>query len=120
MMMSDIRRQMVAYASGSTVLHLDTKHVPRISGLFPVDTKVQKKIGRILQVIDEAIEKTEALIDKYQQIKAGLMHDLFTRGIGPDGQLRPPREQAPELYQETPIGWIPKEWEVSSRLCLLF
>ena len=39
------------------------------------------------------------------------MHDLFTRGIGPDGQLRPPREQAPELYQETPIGWIPKEWE---------
>ncbi|MCG7904840.1 MAG: restriction endonuclease subunit S, partial [Candidatus Thiodiazotropha weberae] len=30
--------------------------------------------------------------------------------IGPDGKLRPPREQAPELYQQTPIGWIPKEW----------
>ena len=29
-----------------------------------------------------------------------------------DGKLRPPREQAPELYQETPIGWIPKEWAV--------
>ncbi|MCP4668453.1 MAG: hypothetical protein GY849_19080, partial [Deltaproteobacteria bacterium] len=56
------------------------------------------------------IKKTEALIEKQQQIKAGLMHDLFTRGIGPDGKLRPPREQAPELYQETPIGWIPKEW----------
>jgi len=24
----------------------------------------------------------------------------------------PPREHAPELYQQTPIGWIPKEWEV--------
>lgn len=70
----------------------------------------QSKIADILQTIDRAIEKTEALIDKYQQIKAGLMHDLLTRGIGPDGQLRPPREQAPELYQETPIGWIPKEW----------
>ncbi|MCB0155950.1 MAG: restriction endonuclease subunit S, partial [Anaerolineae bacterium] len=46
-----------------------------------------------------------------QQIKVGLMNDLFTRGIGPNDNLRPPREQAPELYQETPIGCIPKEWK---------
>jgi type I restriction enzyme S subunit len=64
-----------------------------------------------LLLIDAAIEKTEALIEKYQHIKAGLMHDLFTRGVLPNGQLRPPREQAPELYQETAIGWIPKEWQ---------
>jgi len=70
----------------------------------------QKKIARILQTIDQTIAKTEALIEKYQQIKAGLMHDLFTRGIGADGQLRSSREQAPELYQQTPVGWIPKEW----------
>ena len=72
----------------------------------------QRKIARILQTTDQAIEKTKALIEKYQQIKAGLMHDLFTRGIGPDGKLRPPREQAPDLYQETPIGWIPRDWSV--------
>jgi len=41
------------------------------------------------------------------------MHDLFTRGVLPNGQLRPPREQAPELYQETAIGWIPRDWEVA-------
>ena len=39
------------------------------------------------------------------------MHDLFTRGVTVDGKLRPPREQAPELYKETLIGWIPREWE---------
>lgn len=72
----------------------------------------KRKIGEILQAVDVAIEKTEALFAKYQQIKAGLMHDLFTRGVTADGKLRPPREQAPELYQETPIGWIPKEWDV--------
>jgi len=71
----------------------------------------QKKIATILTGIDTAIEKTEALIAKYQQIKAGLMHDLFTRGVLPNGQLRPSREQAPELYQETAIGWIPKGWQ---------
>lgn len=42
------------------------------------------------------------------------MHDLFTRGITADGKLRPPREQAPELYQETPIGWVPKDWRAKS------
>lgn len=72
----------------------------------------QQKIATILIGIDTAIEKTEALIAKYQQIKAGLMHDLFTRGVLPNGQLRPAREQAPELYQEMAIGWIPKEWSM--------
>lgn len=75
--------------------------------------KAQEKIATILSTIDTAIEQTEALIEKYQHIKAGLMHDLFTRGVLPNGQLRPPREQAPELYQETAIGWIPREWQVS-------
>ncbi|WP_375171700.1 restriction endonuclease subunit S [Marinobacter sp.] len=74
------------------------------------DKEAQKKIGAIYRSIVSTIEKTEALIAKYQQIKAGLMLDFFTRGIGRDGKLRPPREQAPELYQETPAGWIPKEW----------
>ncbi len=74
--------------------------------------KYQKKIAAILTSIDTAIEKTEVLIEKYQQIKAGLMHDLFTRGVLPNGQLRPPREQAPELYQQTAIGWIPRDWVI--------
>lgn len=77
---------------------------------IPCSLIEQKRIASILATLESAIEKTEALIAKYQQIKAGLMHDLFTRGVTADGKLRPPREQAPELYQETPIGWIPKEW----------
>ena len=72
----------------------------------------QVHIRNILGSIDRAIAHTEALIEKYQQIKAGLMHDLFTRGIGADGKLRPTREEAPELYQESAIGWIPREWEL--------
>lgn len=99
------------FATGSTRYGLSNKAIANTTVRLP-SLGAQKKIARILQTIDRAIEKTESLIDKYQQIKVGLMHDLFTRGIGPDGQLRPPREQAPELYKETPIGWIPKEWDV--------
>lgn len=110
LMLSDVRRQMVAYAAGSTVLHLDTKKVPSISVRIPVDVNLQSRIADVLDGIEAAIEKTEALIAKYQQIKAGMMHDLFTCGVLPSGQLRPPRSEAPELYQETSIGWIPRAW----------
>ena len=112
LMLSVVRRQMVAYAAGSTVLHLDTKNVPFIRVRIPASVSTQKKIATILSTIDTSIEQTEALIEKYQHIKAGLMHDLFTRGVLPNGQLRPSREQAPELYQETAIGWIPREWSL--------
>ena len=72
----------------------------------------QQRIAEILSTVDEAIEQTEALIAKTRQIKAGLMHDLFTRGVTPNGQLRPTREEAPQLYKESPLGWVPKEWEL--------
>ncbi|MCF7995022.1 MAG: restriction endonuclease subunit S [Chromatiaceae bacterium] len=108
----EVYSRLEAEAIGTTNSHVRFKPegLLRIRAWFP-SVHAQAKIAEILRTIDQAIEETEALIEKYQQIKAGLMHDLFTRGIGPDGKLRPPREQAPELYQETPIGWIPKEWE---------
>lgn len=72
----------------------------------------QRKIARILTTVDNLIEKTEALIAKYQAIKQGMMHDLFTRGVDEHGHLRPPYEEAPELYKQSELGWIPKEWSV--------
>lgn len=99
--------------TGTGVPHVP-KDLARILKIgFPIRFPEQQRITEVLLAVDSAIEKTEALIAKYQRIKAGQMHDLFTRGVTADGKLRPPREQAPELYQETPIGWILKEWTVS-------
>ena len=72
----------------------------------------QSAVAAILTCVDTAIEKTEALIDKYQKIKAGLMHDLFTRGVLPSGELRATRGNEPGLYCETSIGWLPRDWQV--------
>lgn len=98
---------------------LNKKTLAKLILRLPTDPDCQAKIADILASIDEGIEHTCTLIEKYQQIKVGLMHDLFTRGIGADGKLRPPRKQAPDLYQETPIGWIPKEWEAHTLNFLL-
>jgi len=72
----------------------------------------QVAICGILNTLDTTIRKTEAIIEKLKQIKQGLLRDLLTRGIAANGELRPPYEQAPHLYKESPLGWIPKEWEV--------
>lgn len=98
-------------ATGSTRYGLPNRALATFQVSLP-SLAVQKKAARVLQAIDTAIERTEALIAKRQQIKAGLMHDLFTRGVLPNGQLRPARSEAPELYQETTLGWIPREWRV--------
>jgi len=100
-------------ANGSTRYGLSYQSIARTPiRLAPLPQ--QQRIAEILSTVDEAIEQTEALIAKTQQIKAGLMHDLFTRGVTSDGHLRPPREEAPKLYKESPLGWIPKEWGCES------
>ena len=44
-----------------------------------------------------------------------MVHDLFTRGIDlPTGKLRPKYEDAPELYKESKLGIVPREWEVET------
>jgi type I restriction enzyme, S subunit len=86
------------------------RHIVRIPG----STDDQRRIAAVLASIDEAIEATEALIEKHQQIKAGLMHDLFTRGMLPSGDLRPTRDTAPDSYVDSPLGFIPREWSVTT------
>ena len=71
----------------------------------------QKDIGVILRLMDEAIAKTEAVIAKLRQVRAGLLHDLLTRGLDPRGELRDPIAH-PEQFQDSPLGRIPKEWAV--------
>lgn len=72
----------------------------------------QQKIAEILDTLDTAIHETEAIIAKLKAVKQGLLHDLLTRGIDANGELRPPQAEAPHLYKQSPLGWIPKEWVV--------
>ncbi|MCK5217545.1 MAG: restriction endonuclease subunit S, partial [Methanosarcinales archaeon] len=63
----------------------------------------------ILSTIDETIERTEALIEKYRHIKAGLMSDLLTRGIDEEGRIR--SEETHE-FKDSPLGRVPDEWKL--------
>jgi type I restriction enzyme S subunit len=97
---------------GSTMRHIKRKELETYTVSVPSSENEQRKIARILTTVDDLIERTAALIAKYQAVKQGLLHDLLTRGVDAQGRLRPPQAEAPALYKQSPLGWIPKEWEV--------
>ncbi|WP_367155113.1 restriction endonuclease subunit S [Methylomonas sp. HYX-M1] len=68
---------------------------------------------KIAQILDTAIRETEAIIAKLKAVKLGLLHDLLTRGIDANGELRPPQPEAPHLYKRSRLGWIPKDWNAT-------
>jgi type I restriction enzyme S subunit len=104
------RQQIMAVATQTALTGITTVDFFRTEILLPSLPK-QRKIARILSTVDEVIEKTEAAIDKYKAIKAGMMRDLFTRGIDlATGKLRPSYEEAPELYKNSKLGMVSKEW----------
>ena len=79
---------------------------------IPESIGEQQKLALVLDTLDTTIHETEAIIAKLKAVKQGLLHDLLTRGIDANGELRPPQAEAPHLYKESPLGWIPKEWDV--------
>jgi len=61
--------------------------------IFAPPVSEQQQIAQILDTLDTQLQKTEALIAKLEKIKEGLLHDLLTRGIDQNGQLRPRRNR---------------------------
>jgi type I restriction enzyme S subunit len=74
-----------------------------------IDVAEQLSIANILSKTDQAIAQTEAIIAKYTLVKTGLMQDLLTKGIDENGNIR--TEQNHE-FKDSPLGRIPKEWDV--------
>lgn len=106
-----VRKEISSLAQGSTRYNLSKSIFFDKLLLTLPPISYQRKIARILTTVDQAIAQTEKAIEKLKKIKQGMMHDLFTRGIDiKTGKLRPSYFEAPELYKETKIGTIPKDW----------
>lgn len=105
-------QKMKSLGSGTTFAEISKSDLGKIIITYPESFVVQQQISDILSTCDTVIHNTQKTIDKYKAIKQGMMQDLFTRGLSKDGKLRPSYKEAPELYKESELGMIPKEWEV--------
>ena len=88
---------------GSTMKHI-RKGVLREHRVLTPPLPEQRKIAAILSSVDEAMEKTQTVIDQVKVVKRGLMQELFTRGP-PGRHIR---------FKQTEIGKIPVSWSVLS------
>ena len=94
-----LQRHAVATSSGTKMPRTSWKQLGEFTFLLP-PLPEQRKIAAILSSVDDAIEKTQAVIDQVQVVKRGLMQELLTRGL-------PGRHTQ---FKKTEIGEIPEEW----------
>ncbi|AJY51544.1 restriction endonuclease subunit S [Halomonas sp. KO116] len=88
-------------ATGSTNSHVRVTPSETLTWNVPAPPlPEQKKIAAILSSVDEVIEKTRAQIDKLKDLKAGMMQELLTKGIGHTE------------FKDSPVGRIPAGWNV--------
>lgn len=97
---------------GSAQPGLNLADVEKMKVVIPLPED-QSRIAAVLDTVDEAIAKTEAVIAKLRQVRAGLLQDLLTRGLDNHGQLRDPIAH-PEQFQDSPLGQIPNDWAVKA------
>jgi type I restriction enzyme S subunit len=95
-------------AQGSTFVAVSREDVERLP--IPWHDDANPRIAAALDTVDAAVASTEAVIAKLRQVRAGLLHDLLTRGLDMHGQLRDPIAH-PEQFQDSPLGRIPREWD---------
>ena len=87
------------HSTGTTRLRIGLTELRNLLIAIP-PIKEQKKIAEILTTVDEAIEKTDQIIEKTKETKKGLMQKLLTRGINH------------KKFKKTEVGEIPFDWEV--------
>lgn len=86
--------------SGTTAVPIINKSTFEQFELEIPPLREQQKIAEILSSVDAAIEKTEQVIAKTEEVKKGLMQQLLTKGIGHTE------------FKQTEFGEIPVSWEV--------
>ena len=96
-----------AKTAGSGIPHADKGIVKRLDFYKPEKTE-QIAIANILSKVDEAIAAVQNSIDSAERLKKGLMQNLLTGKMKPDGTFR----TAEEFYIDEKFGKVPVGWEV--------
>ncbi len=108
--LSHLGPELQRLAQGTIIQGIQREEVEALHMPLP-SLPEQRRIAETLDTADEAIRQTERLIAKLKAVKAGLLHDLLTRGLDEHGRLRDPQAH-PEQFKDSPLGRIPEEWEI--------
>lgn len=105
-----VLRRAVATAIGTKMPRTSWSALRKLEVFCPTSSE-QRHIAAVLDTASEAIRKTEQVVAKLGQLHDGMLHDLLTRGIDENGQLRDP-ERHPDQFRDSRFGPIPKDWSI--------
>ncbi|MBK9751891.1 MAG: restriction endonuclease subunit S [Nannocystis sp.] len=111
MQSEDVASQAIRTAIG-TKMPRTSWHALRKMPVHAPPLVEQSLIAEVADRLDEAIRRTEQLGEKLKLAKQGLLHDLLTRGIDDNGELRDPIRH-PEQFTTIRLGRIPSKWRVA-------
>ena len=107
-LLNHLVESLASQSHGTTMQHITRGDLLPFSVTVPSPTE-QSRIARVLDTVDEAIATTNRVIAKLKQVRVGLLHDLLTRGLDDNGQVRDPVAR-PEQFQDSPLGRLPRDW----------
>lgn len=91
-------------AGGSTFKEVSPQSIRGLELLLP-PIEEQRAIAAVLDAVDDAIERTEAVIAATEELRRALLHELLTRGV-------------PGMHSEwrdvPGLGSVPACWEVTT------
>ncbi len=103
-----VTAQLRARETGSTYPAVNEGDVKRLR-LYTPQPDERHRIATVLDAMSLAITRADELVAKLSQVRDGLLHDLLTRGLDEDGQLRNP-DRWPRTFKSSPVGLIPHGW----------
>jgi type I restriction enzyme S subunit len=80
----------------------------------------QRKIASVLYAVDQAIQKTEAIIEQAKRVKRGLVQDLFQEGPNPEKsdseetRFGPVLTRSPTHWDRAKIGDLYSEYQLGT------
>ena len=106
------------YAQGTTIQEIRPYLLRKVELPCP-PLPEQRKIASVLYTVDQAIHKTETIIEQAKRVKRGMRQDLLSSGIGKSGVLRSNRKQSFDTRDEREWGEIPQSWDFKDlgKLC---
>ncbi len=105
--------QLLRYAQGTTFKEIRTRAIGNLKIKVPYPLTNESKseqaaIASVLSKVDETIAAVQNSIDSAERLKKGLMQNLLTGKMKPDGTFR----TADEFYIDEKFGKVPVGWDV--------
>lgn len=100
-------------AQGTTFDAVTARHFGQLRVALPREVPEQTAIARVLDAVDTALERTRAAVERARALRASIIADLLSHGVGKDGKVR--RDgTAPDDFVVTPLGRLPAAWRLST------